>query len=263
MSEFLDQVGVYRIFHAPSGRYYIGSSKRITVRFKQHRDALERGDHHCRFMQSVWSKSSPELFVFEVLANCRSHGDAVDLEQDLLNEAYANGVCMNGSRVARIPLLDPAVMARARATANASAHYIESHRQVCLKRNSSPEFQAKATAALRSSTKHKAAVRENAKGLKRPEVRARNRAAIVASGKQLAAAHIQMARLNSDPEMVRKNLLAISRAVVGTHIETGAVLHFPSQSAAARFLGCASSNISMACAVATKQCKGYRWKNVA
>lgn len=262
MSLFQPQVGVYRITHEPSGRYYIGSSKKLTIRFGQHRSALERGTHHCKFLQAVWNCGEAAEFTFEAIANCQTWGDALDLEQALLDETAGDRRRMNGSGRARMPILSPEVMAKARTTANASTVYIESHRQVCLARNASPEFQAKATQAMRASAKHKAAVKQNAKGLQRPDVKAKNRAAILASGKQAASAAVVAARLNSDPGVIRKRLEATCRAVIGVHLETGESVSFPSQSAAARFVGAAPSNVSMCCAGKLESCKGYRWSAV-
>lgn len=261
MSLFDPQVGVYRIAHQPSGRYYVGSSKRLAIRLMQHRTALARGGHHCRRLQAIWRKYPAEQFEFEVIANCQTWSDALDLEQRFLDETAADPLRVNGSNKARMPILCPEVMARARATANASEVYIEVHRKVCQERNSDPSFQARATAAVRASARHKEAVRRNALRLQDPEIVAKNRAAIRSNGKQSEAARRQAQILNANPESRRKTLEKTSLAVVGVHVKTGEVVRFPSQSAAARAVGAVSSNISMCCSGKTQTCKGYRWTN--
>ena len=252
-------IGVYRIVHLGSGRFYIGSSKNIPVRFSRHKSMLRAGNHHSKFLQSVWNKNKGKEFVFQVVLNCRTWSDALDHEQSLLDEFYGKPECMNGSRRARMPILDPDVMERARKAANCSAAYIDSHRDVCIRRNADPEFQRAASDALRKSEKHKSAVKNNALLLQRPEVYLKNREVLRNSKAQKDSARAQAVRLNSDPAILAKNRAATCRAVVGVHIETGEVIRFPSQSAAARSLGIYSSNISMCCSGKIHSIKGYRW----
>ena len=256
---FSPTIGVYRITHRSSGRYYVGSSKQLPVRLAQHRNRLNKVDHHSKYLQAMWSKYGEDSFEFEVIVNCPSWSDALDIEQQMLDEAYGSRLCMNGSRKARMPILDPEVMARARRTANSSLVYIESHRRVCIERNSSPEFQARAKAALRASPAHKDAVRKNATLLQRLEVVAKNRAAIKANGLQRQAAIASAKRMNTDPEILRKNRAATCCAVVGVHAETGEVIRFSSQSDAARHLGIWPSNIAECCKKGGTTAKGYRW----
>jgi group I intron endonuclease len=256
---WLRDSGVYRITHIDSGRYYVGSSKRLQVRLNQHRTQLEAGTHHCAHLQRAWDKYGADSFAFSVLINAKTWDDALDFEQEELDAGFGTDMCFNSSGRARMPILDPAVMARARAKANSSKAYIDSHRRVCVERNSDPEFQARATAALRESKLHQASSRRNAALLQRPEIVAKNRASIRSSGIQAATARAQARRMNSDPDVVRKNRLATSCSVVGVHTVSGEVLRFPSQSAAARHVGVCSSNISMCCAGQINSVKGYRW----
>ena len=59
--------GVYRIVEQPSGRLYIGSSKNVPKRLRQHLIDLRRGAHRNRFLQRAWDKYGAESFVFEMV----------------------------------------------------------------------------------------------------------------------------------------------------------------------------------------------------
>ncbi|MCC5636289.1 GIY-YIG nuclease family protein [Nostoc sp. CHAB 5844] len=60
--------GIYKIKNRVNGKFYIGSSKNIKVRFWQHVNSLKKGDHHSYRLQADWDKfgeESFELFVIE------------------------------------------------------------------------------------------------------------------------------------------------------------------------------------------------------
>jgi group I intron endonuclease len=59
--------GIYIIRHGFSGRYYIGSSKHIERRLKEHRRLLQQGKHHCRRLQAAWVKFGAGAFGFGVV----------------------------------------------------------------------------------------------------------------------------------------------------------------------------------------------------
>lgn len=260
MTKSLNDIGVYRITHIESGRYYIGSSKHISVRFGQHRSALDLGRHHSAYLQSLWLKHGADAFSFDVVERHKTWDAALDSEQCHLDANFKSEKCLNMSCKARMPVLSPDVMRRARETANTSLVYIQSHRDTCLKRNADPVFQAKATAAIRNSQKHKEATRKNATTiLQRPDVYEKCRASLSVSVVQKEAARLQAAKMNADPEIRAKNLAITSKPVVGIHSETGEIIRFSSQSAAARHLGVSSSNISMCCSGLMSTVRGYRW----
>lgn len=62
--------GIYSITHIESGRVYVGSSKCIADRWRQHRRALRAGKHHSSYLQRAWSKYGEDAFRFEVLEAC-------------------------------------------------------------------------------------------------------------------------------------------------------------------------------------------------
>lgn len=252
-------IGVYRITHVPSGKFYIGSSKHCERRFNEHRSNLNSKKHHCHALQNSWTKHGEESFSFEISQEFPSWDDALEAEQELLNLYVGLRHVFNSSANARMPVLDPDVMARARERSNSTPKSIAAHRAVCLKRNADPDFQRRATAAIRASEKHKAAVRRNAILLQRPEIVAKNRQSLRDSVAQKAAARRQAALLNSDPEIVARNRAATCRKVVGVSVADGHVVRFESQSAAARSFGAYSSQINQCCRGTQKTAKGYRW----
>jgi predicted GIY-YIG superfamily endonuclease len=59
--------GIYMIHCVPTGDVYIGSSSRIEARWVDHKSALNRGVHHSKKLQDVWSTLGSESFTHEVL----------------------------------------------------------------------------------------------------------------------------------------------------------------------------------------------------
>ncbi|MFN8758843.1 MAG: GIY-YIG nuclease family protein [Tagaea sp.] len=255
-------IGVYLIFHRESRRFYIGSSKHCERRFREHRKHLRAGTHHSPALQNLWNKYGEDAFDFEVFRHSDTHDDALDQEQQMLSLMYGDRACLNGSSRARMPILSLESRERCRAAMLSSERYRESHRRVCLERNADPEFQARARAASNASPKALEARRKNVQRLQDQAIVARNREALRNSKAQKAAAYARATANWADPEIRSRMLKAMSRAVIGTHIETGERVEFPSQSAAARFVGVYSSNISMACRGLLQSIKGYRWELV-
>lgn len=62
--------GIYQIKNFNSGKFYIGSSNNLQVRWRVHRSRLNRGVHGNRFLQASWGKNKPEGFEFSVLLFC-------------------------------------------------------------------------------------------------------------------------------------------------------------------------------------------------
>ncbi len=59
--------GIYLITCAQEPIVYIGSSKNIKSRWTKHRQALKRGDHHCKKLQDSWDAYGDESFEFLVI----------------------------------------------------------------------------------------------------------------------------------------------------------------------------------------------------
>lgn len=253
-------VGVYKIQNTVSGKYYIGSSKNVFNRMRQHFSALRNNRHHCIGLQNSFNQHGFDAFAFCLLSICYSIDDAHKQEEILLGVHYGTKYCLNSSPLVELPFHHKHVRERARQTALKSEKYKTSHREVCLKRNSDPTFKARLVAGIRASKKHKEATSKNASTvLQRPDVIAKNREILRNSERQKEAARKQAALLNT-PEMRKKNLEATSCKVVGTSLTTGKSVFFDSQSEAARWVGCYSSNISMCCKGDIASVKGYKWK---
>lgn len=98
--------GIYRITCTANGKYYIGSSIKMSVRCSLHRIFLRKGEHHCHHLQRCWNKYGEGAFRFEVVLICE---EAVRLEkeQQLLDEAGPE--LLNASRRADCPESTPEV----------------------------------------------------------------------------------------------------------------------------------------------------------
>ena len=59
--------GIYKIRNKITGKIYIGSSKDIPSRWKQHKSELKRGTHHSRLLQESWRKYGLDNHEFEIL----------------------------------------------------------------------------------------------------------------------------------------------------------------------------------------------------
>lgn len=59
--------GIYRIRCIPTNKQYVGSSRHIERRWKEHVALLLRGAHHSAHLQSAWNCHGPDTFLFEVI----------------------------------------------------------------------------------------------------------------------------------------------------------------------------------------------------
>lgn len=90
--------GIYKI-EAPSGHFYIGSSKNIKQRWAEHKSTLKNKKHCNPVLQRTWSKYEGNL-IFSVVLVCEEK-DLLFYEQlliDNLNPDY-NIAKIAGSRV--------------------------------------------------------------------------------------------------------------------------------------------------------------------
>jgi len=62
-----DKWGIYRILNLINNKYYIGSSKNITKRIREHKRLLRKGEHENKHLQSAWNKYGEQNFVFEII----------------------------------------------------------------------------------------------------------------------------------------------------------------------------------------------------
>lgn len=60
--------GVYAIRCTPTGKVYVGSAVWIAKRWRHHREALRKGEHHSSYLQHAWRKHGEQAFEFCVLS---------------------------------------------------------------------------------------------------------------------------------------------------------------------------------------------------
>jgi group I intron endonuclease len=91
-------VGIYKIEHLPTGRVYIGSSKYIEKRFKQHLNCLKTNKHHSSKLQFVFNRSSEDYFKFEIVEECK-FSDLLEREDFYIQQfdSFKNGFNMTES----------------------------------------------------------------------------------------------------------------------------------------------------------------------
>jgi hypothetical protein len=77
--------GVYKITNTANGKFYVGSSKDIYKRWKQHKDALNEDRHGNVHLQNAWNKYSIGSFKFEIIEECEPEIQ-FEREQFYLNE---------------------------------------------------------------------------------------------------------------------------------------------------------------------------------
>ena len=61
--------GIYKIVNINNNKYYLGSSKHIERRFKEHINLLNKNKHHCKHLQNAWNLYGKEDFKFIVIEN--------------------------------------------------------------------------------------------------------------------------------------------------------------------------------------------------
>jgi group I intron endonuclease len=96
--------GVYRITNIIDGKFYIGSSQSIRVRWNRHKLYLGRGIHPNRYLQNAWNLYGGSSFEFCVITYCEV-SLLKDKEQELLDKYWDNcESCYNISKDATCPM---------------------------------------------------------------------------------------------------------------------------------------------------------------
>lgn len=62
--------GIYSILCKTTGKYYIGSSKKLCIRFSEHRVMLQNKNHYNKKLQNAFDKYGKDDFVFKILEVC-------------------------------------------------------------------------------------------------------------------------------------------------------------------------------------------------
>jgi group I intron endonuclease len=214
--------GVYAIRHVLSGKLYVGSSRNLARRWREHRRALNKGTHHSRHLQRAWDRHGADAFVFEILQAIENDADLMMAEQFHINktEAYRRSHGYNISLTAD-PLRGLHRSAEHRARIGASLrgrkHTAESKENMAAgrrgKRNS-PEAIAKMLA-----TKSKLPPEVLAKGGKKT----RGRPVSIETRSKLSRA-IKGRKLGSMPDGQRAKIAASMKARWQQKKEAGRVL---------------------------------------
>ncbi len=87
-------IGVYIIENTKTGQFYIGSSKHIMTRLRDHKRMLREGRHPNERLQAAWNQDGRKAFVFRVLQTC-PRCDQYRLEQEYIDSTQAAEVGYN------------------------------------------------------------------------------------------------------------------------------------------------------------------------
>ena len=202
-------LAVYKITNLVNGKFYVGSSVDVRLRFKNHRYDLRKKRHHCQPLQRAWDKYGEDSFKFEVIEEASSSGEIHAIENRWLEEHYRKGSCYNIGTRAGAAFLGRAHTGEARMKVS-KAQKGKQHR---LGHTNSPEHRARISAANKGkqlSPEHAEKIRQRmlgtsyAKGrVVTEEERARRGRAVVeiTSGLEFistpaAAAHFGLQRAN-------------------------------------------------------------------
>jgi group I intron endonuclease len=148
---------VYKILNRVTGKFYIGYSKSTANRWREHRNSLRRGDHHCSHLQRAWNLYGDLAFEFIRLIECTDIDQARKEEQKMLDQYFESGVMYNsvGSNDLR----------------------------VVIKHATSKEGALKSAASRRNSIKFKQSAANNIRNANTPEVVAKRVATAMRNGR--------------------------------------------------------------------------------
>lgn len=93
--------GIYQIRNIIDGKFYIGSSADIVKRWNEHRNRLNKSQHHSQYLQNAWNKYGKENFVFEIVEKAGDKDLLLDREQHYIDTKRPQ---YNISRIAGSPL---------------------------------------------------------------------------------------------------------------------------------------------------------------
>ena len=77
--------GIYKIVNILNNKFYIGSSKNIESRWKQHKRDLKRGGHHSIHLQRAWNMYGENNFKLIIFQKCKERL-LIEVEQSLLDD---------------------------------------------------------------------------------------------------------------------------------------------------------------------------------
>lgn len=77
--------GVYEIVNLATCKKYIGSSKNVELRLRQHYLLLKRGVHYNKHLQNSFNKYNENAFIFRVIEYCQKE-TRVDIEKEYVEK---------------------------------------------------------------------------------------------------------------------------------------------------------------------------------
>lgn len=66
----MNNTGIYGIENVFDGQIYVGQSKDVEHRLREHKKMLKKGNHHNIHLQRAWNKYGEEVFLFKILEEC-------------------------------------------------------------------------------------------------------------------------------------------------------------------------------------------------
>lgn len=78
---------IYHIKNTKTGYRYIGCSKNLKARWKEHKRHLIEGRHHCIHLQRAWNKYGEAHFLFETLEEHPTENKMFQREKELISES--------------------------------------------------------------------------------------------------------------------------------------------------------------------------------
>ncbi len=98
---------IYEIRNTITGFKYIGCSKNLERRWKEHKRHLSQGIHHSVHLQNAWKKYGEHAFDWKILLECPSEEvmflqekNLIEQEKDLYNVAKGG---LGGDKVSELP----------------------------------------------------------------------------------------------------------------------------------------------------------------
>lgn len=88
--------GIYAII--VNDKFYIGSSKKIEYRFKEHKSRLKCQNHDNIYLQNLYNKYGIESFRFKILEEVDNIETLLEIEQDYIdfsNKEYLINLCLS------------------------------------------------------------------------------------------------------------------------------------------------------------------------
>lgn len=86
------EIGVYKITHVESKRFYVGSSVNVKMRVDYHLSALRKGVHGNQYLQNAYNKYGESAFTFRAHRYCATPEEARVVEQSFLDNPKYFGV---------------------------------------------------------------------------------------------------------------------------------------------------------------------------